>query len=97
MMFTASFLNLVSLAGLPSSGGGPVSMGTPTGEAGRPKLFTLPQYGPMKDCTFPGIGRPFWATIWASARGCQRLGSVIVVSGSDTTSGGLTGANFTGA
>ena len=97
MMSTASFLNSWSLAGLPSSGGGPGSIGTPSRETGRPKLFTWPQNGPMTDCTFPGTVSPFWATFCASASGCHRFGSVIVVPGSATTSGGFAGTNPTGA
>ncbi len=63
-------------------GGGPGSIGSPVGatRAARSRV-TWPQCGPTNRCTLPGIGRPFWATIWSSASGCQRFGSRISVPG----------------
>ena len=62
----------------PSRGGGPGIDRRPRrrGRAAR-RRCTWPQCGPTNRCTLPGIGRPFWATIWASASGCQRFGSRI--------------------
>ena len=74
-----------------SLGGAPGSIGTPASEAGSAKPRTWPQCGPTKDCTLPGCGMPFCATMRASASGCQLFGSLIFVPGSSTTSGGLAG------
>ena len=61
-------------------------------DAGSPNEVTWPQNGVTDFWTLPGMDTPFWATCLSSARGCQRLGSIILVPGSVTMSGLLTGA-----
>ena len=67
-------------------------MGTPVGPpAGSANVFTWPQSGPTACWTPLVTARPFWEIMCSIWSGCQRFGSVIVVPGLATVSGGFTG------
>ena len=86
---TAACLYAAS-AGVPI-GGGPTLIGRPFFDRASANPRTCPHWAPTKVCTFAGRASPFCATVWASASGCQRVGSCMPVPVLATTSGALTG------